>query len=124
RARTAPDENRRARHGFEREPDLWRAGRQRLQRSFRLHLLSSAVRVQSARRLGAVRPATRQRPQRRWLAGSARAGVVRYRDTAKRRYIRGDAAFANPEICEFLEAEDMGYAIRLPASRVLQNKIG
>jgi hypothetical protein len=30
-----------------------------------------------------------------------------------------DAAFANPDIYEFLEAEGMGYAIRLPANRVL-----
>jgi len=50
--------------------------------------------------------------------------VVRYRGTVKRRYFRGDAAFANPEIYEFLEAEGMGYAIRLPANRVLQDKIG
>ena len=33
-------------------------------------------------------------------------------------------AFANPEIYEFLEPEGMGYAIRLPANRVLQDKIG
>jgi Transposase DDE domain group 1 len=50
--------------------------------------------------------------------------IARYRGTVKRRYFRGDAAFANPEIYEFLEAEDMGYAIRLPANRVLQDKIG
>jgi hypothetical protein len=50
--------------------------------------------------------------------------IVRYRDKVKRRYLRGDAAFANPKIYEFLEAEDMGYAIRLPANRVLQDKIG
>ena len=31
---------------------------------------------------------------------------------------------ANPEIYEFPEAEGMGYAIRLPANRVLQDKIG
>jgi hypothetical protein len=50
--------------------------------------------------------------------------VVRYRGTLKRLYFRGDAAFANPEIYEFLKAEGMGYAIRLPANRVLQDKIG
>jgi len=50
--------------------------------------------------------------------------VARYRGTVKRLYFRGDAAFANPEIYEFLEAECMGYAIRLPANRVLQDKIG
>jgi hypothetical protein len=50
--------------------------------------------------------------------------VSRYRGRVKRLYFRGDAAFANPEIYEFLEAEAMGYAIRLPANRVLQDKIG
>ena len=67
-ARAAPAESHRARHGFEREPDLRRAGRQRLQRPFRLHLLSPAVRVQPVRRSGAVRPAPGQRAQRRRLA--------------------------------------------------------
>ncbi len=41
----------------------------------------------------------------------------------KRRYFRGDAAFANPEIYEFLETERIGYTIRLPANTVLQNRI-
>ncbi len=50
--------------------------------------------------------------------------VARYRDTVRRRYFRGDAAFANPEIYEFLEAEGYGYAIRLPTNPVLQGKIG
>jgi hypothetical protein len=50
--------------------------------------------------------------------------VSRYRDMGTRLYFRGDAAFANPEIYEFLEVEGMGYAIRLPANRVLQEKIG
>ena len=50
--------------------------------------------------------------------------VARYRAIGKRLYFRGDAAFANPEIYEFLEAERMGYTIRLPANRVLQDRIG
>jgi Transposase DDE domain group 1 len=50
--------------------------------------------------------------------------VARYRGTVMRLYFRGDAAFANPEIYEFLEAEGMGYAIRVPANRVLQDGIG
>jgi DDE family transposase len=50
--------------------------------------------------------------------------IARYRGTVKRRYFRGDAAFANPEIYEFLEAEAYGYAIRLPTNRVVQDKIG
>jgi hypothetical protein len=50
--------------------------------------------------------------------------VARYRGIVKRLYFRGDAAFANPEIYEFLEGEGRGYAIRLPANRVLQERIG
>jgi len=46
--------------------------------------------------------------------------VARDRGTVKCLYFRGDAAFANPEIYEFLEAEGMGYAIRLPANSILQ----
>ena len=50
--------------------------------------------------------------------------VARYRGIVKRLYFRGDAAFANPEMYEFLEAERVGYTIRLPANRVLQDRIG
>jgi hypothetical protein len=50
--------------------------------------------------------------------------VARYRGTGKRCYFRGDAAFANPEIYEFLEAEGYCYVIRLPTNNVLQGKIG
>src|SRR4051812_8861939 len=49
--------------------------------------------------------------------------VARYRTTMKRRYFRADAGFASPEVYEFLEAEDYGYGIRLPANAVLQRKI-
>src|SRR5215471_4383027 len=72
-APTATAEDHRARHGFERKPDLWRPGRQRLQRPFRLHLLSPAVRIQPAWRCRAVRFAMRQRAQRLWLARTAGA---------------------------------------------------
>ena len=41
--------------------------------------------------------------------------VARYRDANIRRFFRGDAAFANPDIYTFLEEEDYLYAIRLPA---------
>src|SRR4051812_22864865 len=50
--------------------------------------------------------------------------IARYRGSVKRLYFRGDAAFANPEMYEFLEAEGASYTIRLPANRVLQDKIG
>src|SRR5262249_58279052 len=82
------------------------------------------VGVQPVRRSGAKRSAIRKRPQRRRLARGAGAGDHPYRGAVKRRYFRADAAFANPEIYEFLETEGYGYAIRLPANRGLQDKIG
>jgi hypothetical protein len=49
--------------------------------------------------------------------------VARYRGLEVPFYFRADAAFANPDIYEFLEAEGYGYAIRLPANEVLQREI-
>src|SRR5271170_6575673 len=51
------------------------------------------------------------------------AVVARYRGLEIPFYFRADAAFANPEIYEFMEAEGYGYAIRLPANEVLQREI-
>jgi Transposase DDE domain group 1 len=50
--------------------------------------------------------------------------IAHYRGIVKHLYFRGDAAFANPEVYEFLEAEGASYTIRLPANHVLQDKIG
>lgn len=49
--------------------------------------------------------------------------VVRYRDTTKRRFFRGDAAYALPDLYEFLENEGYKYTIRLKANAVLQGHI-
>jgi len=49
--------------------------------------------------------------------------VARYRERDLRRYFRGDAAFASPDIYEFLEAETYTYAIRIKANAVLQESI-
>ena len=49
--------------------------------------------------------------------------VIRYRDRVKRRFFRGDAAFALPDLYEFLEAEGYKYAIRLKANTILQDRI-
>ena len=49
--------------------------------------------------------------------------VERYKERAIRLYFRGDAAFASPEIYDYLEAEGMLYAIGLPANKVLQESI-
>jgi hypothetical protein len=50
--------------------------------------------------------------------------VVRYRSKLSRIYFRADAGFANPDVYGYLEAERIKYAIRLPANRVLQERIG
>ncbi len=46
--------------------------------------------------------------------------VARYRDKAMRRFFRGDAAFALPDLYDFLEAEGYEYTIRLKANAILQ----
>jgi hypothetical protein len=49
--------------------------------------------------------------------------VNRYQKTGMRLLFRGDAAFARPEVYEYLESRDIGYAIRLPANEVLHEQI-
>jgi hypothetical protein len=49
--------------------------------------------------------------------------LARYRDRTRRRFFRGNAAFALPDLYEFLEAEGYKYAIRLKANAVLQDRI-
>ena len=109
---------------FERKPDLRRAGRQRLQRPCRLHCYHPLF---VFNQLGDVERCA-LRPGNVHSAEGWRAVLepvmARYRGTVKRLHFRGDAAFANPEVYEFHEAEGIGYTIRLPANRVLQNRIG
>ena len=49
--------------------------------------------------------------------------VERYKERQVRLYFRGDAAFASPDIYDYLEAEGILYATRLPANKVLQESI-
>jgi hypothetical protein len=42
--------------------------------------------------------------------------IARYRERGLRLWFRGDAAFAKPELYDLLEAEGIGYAIRMPAT--------
>src|ERR1700678_2855565 len=49
--------------------------------------------------------------------------VARYRGLEVPLYFRADAAFANPEIYEYMETEGYEYAIRLPANEMLQREI-
>ena len=57
------------------------------------------------------------------LEGVLKPVVVRYKGRKVRLYFRGDAAFASPEMYEYLEAEGFLYAIRLPMNQVLQESI-
>src|SRR6202162_5683572 len=50
--------------------------------------------------------------------------VTRYQGKVSRIHFRADAGFANPDVYEFLEGEQIKYPIRLPANRVLQDRIG
>jgi hypothetical protein len=49
--------------------------------------------------------------------------LQRYWAQSTRVLFRGDAAFAKPEVYEFLEARDVGYAIRLPSNGILEGHI-
>lgn len=49
--------------------------------------------------------------------------VARYREMGASVAFRGDAAFAQPNMYEYLESEGIEYAIRLPTNQVLQAQI-
>ena len=49
--------------------------------------------------------------------------ILRYRGRVWRIYFRADAAFAMPGVNEYLEAEHIKYAIRLPANQVTGSAI-
>ncbi len=50
--------------------------------------------------------------------------VTRYREAGANVAFRGDAAFAQPSMYEYLESEGIEYTIRLPANQILQAEIG
>jgi hypothetical protein len=49
--------------------------------------------------------------------------VDRYKDMDKKLYLRGDAAFASPDVYEYLEDKGILYAIRLKANNNLSQEI-
>ncbi len=49
--------------------------------------------------------------------------VERDQEKRVRLLFRADAAFAKPEVYEYLESRDIGYAMRLTANEVLQRYI-
>jgi len=50
--------------------------------------------------------------------------VARYERTGVRRYFRADAAFAKPDVYEYLEESRFLYAIRIPGNEVLDREVG
>jgi len=49
--------------------------------------------------------------------------VERYQRKGERLLFRGDAAFAKPEVYQYLESRGIGYAIRLPANDILEQEV-
>ena len=90
-----------------------------------MHLLPPPVFVQPVR---ATLNGARLRPGNVHSAddweGVLKPVVVRYKGRKVRLYFRGDAAFASPEMYDYLEAESFLYAIRLPKNQILQESIG
>src|SRR5262249_28015306 len=96
----------RAGHGFKREPDPRRAGDERLERPLRLHLLSPAVRVQtSLATSNAVLCVPATCTETDGWDDVLKPVVARYQGKVSRIYFRADAAFAMPEVYQFLAAE-------------------
>src|SRR6516225_7891071 len=118
-ARSPPAEKHRARHGFECEPDPWRAGDDYACTCY--HPLFVFNQFGDLERC-ALRPGNVHSADG-W-DGVLKPVVARYQGKLWRIYFRADAAFAMPEVYEFLESERIKYAIRLPANRVLQDRIG
>ena len=58
-----------------------------------------------------------------WCRWSREPAGSWYKHRTSRRYFRADAAFASPEVYEYLEAEGFLYAIRLPSNQLLQKRI-
>ena len=106
----------RPRYGLQRQPDAWRSREQRLERTFRLHMLPSALRLQPVRRSRAMRASTRATSiaptaGKRCSSRSLRATEQSATSIA----FRGDAAFAQPGMYEYLESR--GHRVRDPPSR-------
>src|SRR5262249_9502126 len=107
----------RARHGFKRKPDPWRAGDERLEPITLFVFNQFGDLERFALRPGNVHSADG------WEQ-VLKPVVERYQGKVSHIYFRADAAFAMPELYEFLEAKRIKYAIRLPANQVLQGRIG
>src|SRR5262249_40499350 len=113
-ARPPTAERHRARHGFEREPDARRAGVSVWNGHYACtcyHPLFVFNHFGDLERC-ALRPGNVHSAD--GCKEVLDPVVARYRGKVSRIYFRADAGFANPDIYEYLEAEGVKYAIRLP----------
>src|SRR5215467_10195088 len=123
RSWSPPAERYLARHGFERQPDTWRTGNSVWNGHYDCtcyHPLFVFNQFGDLERCS-LRPGNVHSADA-W-DGVLKPVVARYQGKLSRIYFRADAAFAMPKVYEFLEAERIKYAIRLPANQVLQGRI-
>src|SRR5262245_1164275 len=116
---TAAPARYRARHGFKRQPDARRAAMS----VWNGHYACACYHPLFVfNQFGDLEPCA-LRPGNVHSAdgwdGVLKPVVARYQGKVSRIYFRADAAFAMPEVYEFLEAERIKYAIRLPAAGAL-----
>jgi hypothetical protein len=109
--------------GLDRDSGLWPAGEERVQRSFRIHLLPPTAAVQSRGRLsgGKLRPGNVHGAED-WKE-MLLPEIERQQRLGKEVVFRADAAFAKPEIYEVLEERGVKYAIRIPSNENLERDI-
>ena len=110
-------------HGQFGESSAWSAGRSRLQRALRVCLLSSPLSVQPVWGLRRSDATTGNVHSADGWQELLEPVVKGYQKKGLRLLFRGDAAFAKPELYEYLEQGKIGYAIRLPANQVIQEQI-
>src|SRR5215831_4776270 len=89
-----------------------------------MHLLSSAVPVQSVRRSGTMFTSSRQCSERRRMGRDAEASPGALSGQGLTYLFPGGCSLRHAGVYEFLEAEGIKYAIRIPANQVLQDRIG
>jgi hypothetical protein len=111
-------------YGFEREPDARRAGVEASGTATTNAPAVIPVRVQPVWLSGALPPRLGNVHSADEWEGVLKPVVARYQRKVSRLYFRADAGFANPEVYDYLESERIKYAIRLPANRILQERIG
>ena len=87
----------------------------------RVCLLSSPLSVQPVWGLRRSDATTRKRGADGWQE-LLEPVVKGYQKKGLRLLFRGDAAFAKPELYEYLEQGKIAYAIRLPANQVIQGR--